>query len=121
MSGVAVIKLFNNRCSEASDSSARLRSMPTARFLEIMASVCRVVSVRACRANIATTPIRRSSTNKRIAGKGDHAFAFGPFLMADAWIARHLVGQMRLPFLGNESDLELTDGHASMRAVKMRV
>jgi hypothetical protein len=47
--------------------------------------------------------------NQRIACEGDHALALRPFLIMNARVADHLIGQMRFPLFGNETDFEFAD------------
>jgi hypothetical protein len=56
-----------------------------------------------------------------MAGKGDHAFPPGPFLIADFGIADDGIGQVRLAIARDAPYLELSDRDLSMRAVQMGV
>ncbi len=51
----------------------------------------------------------------------DHPFFLGPFLIVYVRIADDLVGQVRLSLLGDQPDLELSDGHSGMGAVHVGV
>ena len=47
--------------------------------------------------------------DERVAGKRSYVLSLGPGVIADAGIVLHIIGQMRLSLLGNQSDLHLAD------------
>ena len=63
------------------------------------------------RAKRAIAPTSRCSMIKRIAGEGHQSFACRPLSVADAGICRDRIGQMGLPLLRDQADLEFSDPH----------
>jgi hypothetical protein len=75
--------------------------MPCAMTFETDASASSVSSGQAVRANIASTPTR--------------------LLIADARVSDHLIREVRTPLRRDDTNLELADGHAPVRAVEVRI
>src|SRR5215208_5947860 len=101
--------------------SARFRWMPWAIKSATEASASIVSPASSWRANRAITPYHPALYDEGIPSEGHHSFALCPFLVVDAGITQYVVGQVRLPLLGNETDLEAADRHASMESIGVGV
>ncbi len=66
-------------------------------------------------------PHQLAGDHQRVAGKGHHAFAPRPRLIAHPRVAVDVVGQVRRPLLGDQPDLEPAHRDAAVRAVDVRV
>src|SRR5690242_4917548 len=56
-----------------------------------------------------------------MAGKGDYAFPLRPSLVADQRIVCDVISQMRFFLPGNQANLQITNPHAAVGAVQVRV